>query len=615
MGTPHAETALVNALQMAVAHARSGRLTEAGTVLQAILSRAPNHPDALQFMGLVKRGQGDNEAAVTWFRRSLKQDGKQAHVHNNMGNALLALGRNDEAFTAYRMAIRVKPDYADAYLNLGIALEEAGHHDEARAVLEKATVLVPQNARIKSVLGLALRGLGRLDEAIIVQREAVRLAPDHVPALHNLAVSLTLAGQPQEALHLLDRCITLAPDLAEAHYNRGNALYHLDRVDDAAEAYERAVQIKPGYLEGHDTLNKLYWQHKYEERYLESYRQAVTREPHVVGLWVDWADRLNLSGRFQNAEMVLKTALDMGLDHGDLYHRRGQAFYALGYKSKGMACYEEAIARDPEARTYRLARARAFIEGGDYEKALQDIARILKTSPYDQEAIAYQGLAWRFLGDPRATVLNDYENMVKSYRIEPPEGYASITDFNKRLCAALLRLHKASRHPAEQTLRGGSQTMGSLFAHDIPEIQLIRQQLEKAIASYIADMPEDKDHILYRRKAVGFRFSGSWSVHLKRQGFHINHVHAQGWISSCYYVALPDAVERNADAHEGWIRFGQTNMVLGERDKVAKIIKPEVGKLVLFPSYMYHGTVPFNDDKPRTTIAFDIVPVEERGHI
>ena len=30
-------------------------------------------------------------------------------------------------------------------------------------------------------------------------------------------------------------------------------------------------------------------------------------------------------------------------------------------------------------------------------------------------------------------------------------------------------------------------------------------------------------------------------------------------------------------------------------------------RLVLFPSYMWHGTVPFAGDEPRLTVAFDLV--------
>jgi hypothetical protein len=37
-------------------------------------------------------------------------------------------------------------------------------------------------------------------------------------------------------------------------------------------------------------------------------------------------------------------------------------------------------------------------------------------------------------------------------------------------------------------------------------------------------------------------------------------------------------------------------------------VQPRVGTLVLFPSYMWHGTVPFRSTQARTTIAFDVVP-------
>jgi hypothetical protein len=37
------------------------------------------------------------------------------------------------------------------------------------------------------------------------------------------------------------------------------------------------------------------------------------------------------------------------------------------------------------------------------------------------------------------------------------------------------------------------------------------------------------------------------------------------------------------------------------------LVKPEPGLLVLFPSYMWHGTVPFASEQKRLTCAFDIV--------
>ena len=37
-------------------------------------------------------------------------------------------------------------------------------------------------------------------------------------------------------------------------------------------------------------------------------------------------------------------------------------------------------------------------------------------------------------------------------------------------------------------------------------------------------------------------------------------------------------------------------------------VKPAEGMLVLFPSYLWHGTVAFATGTPRLTAAFDVLP-------
>ena len=140
-----------------------------------------------------------------------------------------------------------------------------------------------------------------------------------------------------------------------------------------------------------------------------------------------------------------------------------------------------------------------------------------------------------------------------------------------------------------------------------PEILAVRGMIEQAVRDYVAALPDDAAHPFLGRKAERFRFSGSWSVRLREQGFHLNHVHAAGWISSCYYVGLPAGIGDDG-GRDGWLTFGETGLALGARERIGEMVRPEVGKLVLFPSYFYHGTVPFSGDGYRTTIAFDVVP-------
>jgi tetratricopeptide (TPR) repeat protein len=314
---------------------------------------------------------------------------------------------------------------------------------------------------------------------------------------------------------------------------------------------------------------------------------------------------LNLGGRTADSVAILEEALARRVDSPEIRHRLGQASWAEGLREEALDQYRTAISADGGATGARLELARALIVMERYEEALDAVQPALELTPFNQEAIAYQQLAWRFLGDARADRLCNYDRFVKARVLQPPRGSGEISSFNHRLEEVLKRLHTTTRHPLEQTLRGGTQTMGDLFQNPAPEIAAVRRMIEAAVRDYIESLPDDPDHLFLKRKAH-FRFSGSWSVRLRSQGFHVNHVHSQGWISSCYYVGLPQSARGSGE--QGWIKFGETGLGLGDRERVARLVRPEVGMLVLFPSYMYHGTTPFDGEDYRTTIAFDVVP-------
>ncbi len=62
------------------------------------------------------------------------------------------------------------------------------------------------------------------------------------------------------------------------------------------------------------------------------------------------------------------------------------------------------------------------------------------------------------------------------------------------------------------------------------------------------------------------------------------------------------------EGQEGWLKFGEPPFDMGFSDPVRRMVEPKVGRLVLFPSYMWHGTLPFTAPDTRTTIAFDVLP-------
>jgi hypothetical protein len=82
-------------------------------------------------------------------------------------------------------------------------------------------------------------------------------------------------------------------------------------------------------------------------------------------------------------------------------------------------------------------------------------------------------------------------------------------------------------------------------------------------------------------------------------------VHPQGWFSSAFYVDLPPAI---GQGHAGWLAFGRPGIPVSPTLEPLRYVRPQPGKLALFPSHFWHGTEPFGGSDARLTVAFDLVP-------
>jgi hypothetical protein len=162
------------------------------------------------------------------------------------------------------------------------------------------------------------------------------------------------------------------------------------------------------------------------------------------------------------------------------------------------------------------------------------------------------------------------------------------------------------REPLRQSLRNGTQTSGNLLGRNIDVLNQTRAAIITALATYLDALPKNDRHPFLARRSEAIRFAGSWSVLLKDGGKHVNHFHQEGWISSAYYISLP--TKSASDPTAGCLQFGQPSDEYGVTLAPRKVIEPVAGELVLFPSYIWHGTAPFHGRDSRLTIAFDAVP-------
>jgi tetratricopeptide (TPR) repeat protein len=251
------QVTIEQALQLAIQHHHAGRLAEAEKIYRQILARQPNHPDALNLLGVLASQVGRHDDAIELIRRSLILRPDYVSALVNLGNILCIQGKFDEAAFTCRRAIDLNPSDAVALNNLGIALLGQGKADESAIAYRRAIQLQPGYPEAFNNLGNALKHQGQLDEAIVAYRQAIELKPNYVDAWINLGNAHKDLGQFEEAANAYRQAIQHDPRFAEAYSNLAIALSGQGKIGDAIAACRQAIEVKPARAESHWNLGVL----------------------------------------------------------------------------------------------------------------------------------------------------------------------------------------------------------------------------------------------------------------------------------------------------------------------------------------------------------------------
>ena len=576
----------------------------AEVILGSLWNAGPAPPaDAVHLLGLIRRAQGRLNEAEQLLRQSIEQAPHKGEYQNNLGLLLLAAGFPREAIACFQEAVRLQPDLAPAHLNLARAFLAVDDAQAAESAARAALALAP-NGDHHTVLGAALRGQGRIDEALQEYAAALQIDPMHAGARHDQAIAFHQAGRSEEALHAWRELHAGGLRANSLFLNWAGVLLDQGDMKEAESVLLAGLAAHSQDYHLHMALAKLNWLLGDSVTYTRAFEGALARKPQDLQMRLGCADFLRRGGHFARAEVLVREGLAQVPDHpallGALGVLRGEQYDT----SQALLLLERAAAAAPHEWSLRESLVDAQLQAGKAKEALAHIDLARNARPHDQAWIAHEGSAYRQLGDARAGPLYDYERLVRSYDLAPPSGFATIEALNAALAAHLRSLHLLKSHPIDQSLIGGTQTSRSLLLSKDPLILAFLRALEAPIADYVAAMPDESGHPMFARKNNPRKLVGCWSVKLAAGGFHVNHVHPEGWISSAYYVSVPDCA-RGASDRQGWIQFGAPRHPTPGCE-AQHFVEPRAGRLVLFPSYMWHGTIPFHKGIERLTIAFDV---------
>jgi tetratricopeptide (TPR) repeat protein len=580
------------------------RPADAAEMLRALKREQPGLLEARRLLGLALREMGDLAAAEREFRDALVVLARP-EIYEALAATLEAAGRRPEALEAYRKALGLDPKLARAAIGLSELLLNENRLDEALAVIAPLGERSDADLHVLSAYALALKAHRRFDEAIAVYRRAVEIAPKSAAAEHNLAAALGDADRFAEAELSARRAFAKGIDAPQTWLALARALQGQDRFDEAETAYAQAIRRRGDDPDAHTDLAQLFWMRTGDvEAACTVIDAAIDVYPASPALKGVKARVLEYAGDRAGAYAVLGQAIDQQPDNAAL-HVRASHLAAWSDPERALDHARRALALSPDALDALSALCLAQFAAGDAAAASELAATLRARSPLDQMAVALQATAWRLLGDPRYEQLHDYGTLVRSWTLDTPPGWTSLEAFLSDLAQSLTRRQRLLTHPIGQSLRHGAQTQQRLDRTDDPVIQAFFQAIDGPIRRHLEALGQGVDPVR-ARNAGGYKMEGIWSVRLRPGGYHTDHLHAKGWLSSACYIALPPAIEQG---EEGWLRFGQPGVPTDPVLAAETAVKPAPGKLVLFPSYMWHGTVPFSGQEPRLTIAFDLLPV------
>ena len=476
--------------------------------------------------------------------------------------------------------------------SLTFAALRAGIEHIALGPLHRLVENAPSDAKAQWLLGTVLRAMQQHEEALVAFERAAALAPNDPRASTAVAQLRFETGRP--AADAFRSARAMMPNDDRLLRNLAGAIAAEESPIAAEALITEALRKRPGWIEGQTYLATLRILSGDHENCDAGFADACAAEPGNLAQRLAWFHLLSKARLWDRAEAVVRAAVTRFGNVQALEIARLFIASESGREADNAELFAAVANRiDPGLD---LCRIRHALRGGRPKLALALTDRHIP-GPTAAAFWPYRALAWRLLKDERALWLDRPDQFIRSIDI-------GLTATELDGLAELLRgLHTASAPYHDQSVRGGTQTDRPLLFRHEPIVRRTREAIVDAVQTYVAALPpHEAEHPLLSTPRDDIRFAGSWSARLEAQGYHACHTHPAGWISSALHIVAPNPP---GPEPAGWLQFGTPPPELGLDLPVYKWVQPKPGQLTLFPSTLWHGTVPF-DGGERLSIAFDI---------
>ena len=386
------------------------------------------------------------------------------------------------------------------------------------------------------------------------------------------AVSLLQNGQFKQAERKFTRLLKTHPQHPDALHFQGVVMYKQGRFKESMHFLEASVSVADDYAEAHNSLGIILLEGRNFDKAIKHFSRALEIRPEFVGAKVNLGASHQSKSDFILAEEAYFSAIELDPSNVEAFYRLASVHLAL-MKS---------------------------------EQALEASNGALNLAPSCQHALAYKAISLQFLDkEHEAHQICNHDVMIFRESIVVPSNFANLNTFNGALSDVVRGHPSLIWEPYNRVTRGGAVT-GDLLAQHNRVVASFEKSLRRLIDKYIDNLKKIEGHPFFGNIPSAYDLTLIASM-LKSGGKHPSHLHESAWLSGVYYVAVPDSIEYGDKTHAGWLEFGRPDVTVGCNGKLNFSLQcPEPGLALLFPSYFFHGTIPFSGRQERIGIAFDV---------
>jgi len=563
------------------------------------------------------------------------QDPRYLHAS---GITYLQCGENENAHTQLSKLINIIPNQhgiINAVADLKSKMKLVG----AEALFQESIQLSPNTSQYYYNFALHFKRQNDYNQSKLLLNKALSVSSSFEQAYKELIKISLLLEEYQEAMIHLNQLEVIKKDIDWQFYIFAATVSEQSKkFSKSCEFYQKAIEHKCDKIEPYEGLvlnniilgnigSAIEWSLKAISKFPKDI-QIINLHTNLA-IEYDLEDPLAILEEKMNKyhmdsfyQSFIKKALNLDLADKAMLTLKSFEKYYQAYENylvsfcevqKYLKNYQsiENILEDFNGSNVNLLEFQviASMALGHYHSAKRTIDILLKLDKNNQY---YKALNHTYL---KATDMSKYQStqdlskLVHRSKLLKVDGYSDINEFNNDLKNELIRLHVMKTHPINQSARGGTQTPGNIFERlDAPLVKKLYNAISieinkklNGLGSLILPFDDFRND-----RCVSFKFQAAWSMWLNSGGHHLSHCHSKGWYSGVYYVDVPNNL--NLEKNEGAIHFGVPGIETKDKMLPDLIFNPIQSDLVLFPSMLWHGTIPFKSDQPRIVIAFDIIP-------